>query len=91
MAVPRHAARIEQAHEPTRDRIQPGNVRAFVQVAQVAGESKVSQDRSPAVLTRDDVFDLERKDGGISLREQAILAARSGALPDELAQRPSRH
>ncbi len=39
--VPLHAARVEQPHELTRERIDPSQVRALVQIAVVTGESEI--------------------------------------------------
>ena len=66
-------------------RIQPGEVRAFVQIAVMTGEREIFRRICSAVLSRRDVFDVKKKRLKF-LPQPAILATIFCALPDQLAQ-----
>ena len=52
---------VEQAHDLPRVWIEPGEIRAFVQIAIDARERKVIAIISPSVNARYNMFDMERR------------------------------
>jgi hypothetical protein len=83
--APSLAAGIEKSRELAGLRIEPGNVRAFVEIIVRAGKREVFERRLAAVLLGDNVIE-----GKGELREIswdfAILAAVFGSLPDSPLQ-----
>ena len=76
---------MKQARHFFRLRIKPGEIRTFMEIAMMTGESEVFRRVLSSVLTRRDVFDVKWQ--WLLLRPQvAILAATVGALPNQLAQ-----
>ena len=61
-----HFARMKQRNDLARLRVNPGQVRALVQVTEVAGEGEVGRVVVSAVLSRDDVLDVESEVGASS-------------------------
>ena len=57
--LPRLSARMEKLDDLRGVGIDPGEVRALVQIARDAGEREVCEVITAAVFSRDDVFDLE--------------------------------
>lgn len=78
---PNIAARIVEADERARRRMQRGNVRAFVAVARLTGESQVFELVSAAVFEADNVFDLAAEKCVVNVY-QTILAAIGSAFAD---------
>ena len=76
---------MEQACQLSGLRIQPGEIRAFVEITMVARERQVFRRVLASVLARRDVFDVKRQ-RLLFLPQPAILAATRCALPDRLAQ-----
>ena len=87
MLRPHIGAGMEQARELTADRIEPGDVWAFAQIAGKAGPGEIRRVRLASVLFRDDVIAMKRQFAG-GFREAAILAAPRRATDDGLLQRP---
>jgi hypothetical protein len=73
------AAGVEQRRELAGQRVEAGDIRAFVDVAVIAGKGKVARDRAAAMLAGDDVIELEG-DTAPGLRKAAIFAAAVGPL-----------
>lgn len=82
MLWPLIAARVEQADDPSGQRITPGDVRAFVVIAGKAGERQVPRDGQATVFARQDVVNLKGKFVSF-LRRPAVLADAPGAPPDQ--------
>ena len=59
MFVPIIKSRVKQARQLSGLWIQPGKIRAFVQIAVMTGEREVFQDVLAAVLARGDVLDVK--------------------------------
>ena len=76
---------MKQAREPFGFGIKAGKIRAFVEIAVMAGECKVFRGVLSAMLSRGDVFDVKSERLEILLKP-AILAGIFCALPDGLAQ-----
>ncbi len=76
---------MEQARKLFGFRIETGEVRAFVRITVMTGKCEVFSGILPAVLSRDDVFDVKPERLEV-LMKPAILAAAFRALPDGLAQ-----
>ena len=85
MIAPIVKARVKQARQFFVFWIQPGEVRAFVQIAVMTGEREIFRRIFSAVLSRRDVFDVKKKRLKF-LPQPAILATIFRTLPDELAQ-----
>ncbi len=73
---------IEETSELLGDRIDAGQVRPFMQIVLVAGESQIAWGIGTAVLLSNDVFDVKREEGIILFVDSAVLAALPGTLPD---------
>jgi hypothetical protein len=84
---PAVAARMEQGYDIARDRIDPGKVWTFVQIATVARQGQISRIIRPAVLFRDDVFHLVGKVAKL-LIQQAVFAPVPRSPPHEFPERP---
>lgn len=82
MFRPLLASGIEKLGDPPRLGIVPGQVGALVQIAVDAGEREVCGGVTAAVLSRQDVLDLELDDGRLRLAQLAILAPVASPLPD---------
>ena len=65
--------------------IEAGKVRALVQIAVMTGEREIIRRIFPAMLSRDDMFDVKSQRLEI-LMQPAILTMIFRALPDELSQ-----
>ena len=76
---------MKQARELFGFGVKTGKIRAFVEIAVMAGKRKVFRGVLSAVLSRDDVFDVKSERLEI-LMKPAILAGIFCALPDGLAQ-----
>ena len=57
------------------------------EIAMVTRQGQITQSCWSAMLTSDDVFDLERDNGGMYLRQQAVLAPVASATPNDLTKR----
>ena len=75
---------------PSRLGIDPGQVRALVQIAVDAGEREVPEVVTATMFSRQDVFGLELVDGRLRLGQLAILAPVASPLPD-VVPRPLVH
>lgn len=87
MLRPHISARMKQARELAADRIEPGDVWTFAQIAGKAGPGKIRRVRLSGVLFRDDVIAMKRQLAG-GFREAAVFAASRRAADDGLLQRP---
>ena len=87
MPSPPLSARVEQANDLSRDRIDAAQIRAFVEVAVVAGQGKVISEVAAPVLFGDDVFDVETRKRIVVLEQATILATILRPLPNQLPQR----
>lgn len=85
MCIPPIATRVKQQSDVSRQRIDPGQIRAFVQIAALAGDCQILSIFGATVLSWDDMFDVV-SERGVSLRKQAILAAMSAALANDIPQ-----
>lgn len=71
--------------DSVRLRINAGKIWAFVQVAMMARQSQVVFGVRAAVLASTNMFDMERQDEIVFLRNSAALAALTGTIANELA------
>jgi hypothetical protein len=79
-------ARIEESYHGAGVRIDSRQVRPFTLIASNAGKCQVRRECLAAVLLRDDVVYFER-DRDIGLRETAVLAHTTGAIPHGVSER----
>lgn len=86
MPIPFLLAWMEQRRDFTADGIDPGQIRAFVEIAIDAGEAEVLQIVPAAVLSGDDVLDMEGGQRGVLLMEFAVFATGLRALANEVPQ-----
>jgi hypothetical protein len=86
MFVPIVDPRMKQARQFSGRWIQPGEIRAFVQIAVKTGKREVFRNVLPSVLARRDVF-VVKGQRLLPLPQSAIFTANRRALPDQLAQR----
>ncbi len=77
---------MEQPGQFTRVRIKSGEVRAFVEIAVVAGQREVFRRVAAIMLARHDVFDMKSQ-RFLGLRQSAVFASVFRARADELAER----
>src|SRR5438445_6510050 len=77
---------MKEPRDFTRVRLDPGQIWPFSQIAIRAGERQIARVVSPAMLFRNDVFDMETQLRKL-LSQVAILTTLAGPLTDELAQR----
>lgn len=78
-------SRVKERRQLSRGGIERAKVRSLVSVAEEAGERKVAFVGFAAMLAGDDVVWLVLLEGK-GFREEAVLTARTGPLPDPAAQ-----
>lgn len=83
--------RVKEPGKFLGDWVNAGQVRPLVQVVLVAGKGQIAWGIRTAVLTSDNVFDLEWEERIILLMEPAVFAASPGALPDQFPRRCIHH
>jgi hypothetical protein len=88
VAVPALAARVEEPHDPVRDWISTAQVWPLVEVAAVAAPAAVLRSIGAAVLSCDDMLDMETRRRSSGIRKVAVFAAPTGPLADDLAKGP---
>jgi hypothetical protein len=86
MGTPPLTSRIEESRQPATLRVDPGDVRAFVEIVVRAREGEVFVCRLTPMLFGDDVIDWESEFGDISW-DLAVFATISGSFPDAPVQR----
>jgi hypothetical protein len=84
MIVPDVSSRIKQCCNGARVRIDAAEVWPLVSVATVAGERKTTGIVTGAMLTRNDMFNMERNKRRRLLRNAAILARVAGTPSHKL-------
>jgi hypothetical protein len=82
--VPIFLAWIEQFDHGACLGINPGEVRALVGIAPVAGQSKIGSGVASAMLFGRDMFDLKSGEGELFLAKAAILATLARALSHQI-------
>ena len=78
---------VEKFGEVAAFRIEAREIGAFVRVASVASQREVGRIVIAAVLSGNDVLNLERRKGEVLLFEQTVLAAIAGPAMDKLPDR----
>jgi hypothetical protein len=89
--VPRLASRIEEPDDAPGLRIDPREIRPFVQVAVIAGEGEVIGVVGAAVLPGDDVLDVKRDERDVLLQQPTVFAAPPSPRSNEIADGSRRH
>ncbi len=82
VSSPRVDSGIEKSHDTSGCRVDRGQICAFECVATIAGERQVDRIVRPAVLFRDNVFNVETRND-YRLMDAAILTAIRGAAADQ--------
>jgi hypothetical protein len=77
-------SRIEKSNHQTRIRINAGEVRAFEQIAPLAGPGQIFESVRPTMLFCDDVIEMGWPERQIAFMEAAIFTAPPGARPNGL-------
>jgi hypothetical protein len=77
--------RIKESDERTAFRVKCAEVRSFMCIAVVTGESEIFVVVTSAVLASDDVFDVIDEEWLCVLRKAAVLAAMIGTFTDGFA------
>ena len=85
MVLPDLISWVEQRDNVVRLIVNPGEVRAFVKAAPVAGKREIVETVSAAVFARNDVVDMKRSKRRGTLSQLAVFAATSRALPHQSA------
>ena len=83
MFRPEIAPRMKQSHDLACPRVDPGQVRAFVQIAAVTRQSEIVWVIGAAMLFRHDVLNMVSQIA-IFLLQAAIFTAIGSPLPDKL-------
>lgn len=81
MVLPDLNSWVEQGDNLASFIVNAGEVRTFVKTASVAGKGKVVGIVAPAMLPRNDVVEMKGPKRGFTLRQPAVFAATSSALP----------
>ena len=84
VVLPPVMARVEEWSDLAGVGVEAGEVGAFLVIALRAGEREFGRVVRAAVLTGEDVFDVESERGGV-LRQPAVFTAMPGALADKFA------
>lgn len=84
---PRLKARVEEHDDVSRFVVAAAEVRAFRPIALVATPREIIGPIVPAVLAREDVFNVKRVKGIIAFVNAAIFATAAGPLADQSANR----
>ena len=87
MILPSLLARVEQLGDRAGERVNAGQVGAFVEIAVDAGEAEIGCVIGAAVLARTDVLDVQGGERGVILMQVAILAAVGRPLAHEGSRR----
>lgn len=83
MFVPPLLAGVKEEHDRLGERVDPGEVGTFVEIAVNAGEAEVPLVAAATVLEWADMLDVKRGEWRVFLVELTILTAVSRPLPDE--------
>ena len=86
MLIPAITPRMEERNKGVRCVVDSREVRAFVRVAEMAGEGQVFERIAAVVLARDDVFDMESQAHSAAFVRSAILAPKRGAPTHRFAR-----
>ena len=83
--LPLVAARVEEAHDPTRLRIYAGQIRSFSQVVIIAGESQVAWRITAFVLAGDDMLNMKSKERIVVFVDATVFATKPCSLPNQVS------
>ena len=84
VCTPDVGAGIEESRQFTSVRVDAGKIRSLLVIAEVTSEGEVFQFIRPAMLSGNDMFDVEGEIGVITLVNSAILTTTFSSLANEL-------